>query len=138
MKKMNEVKPKQYKFIYEDGDKDDCFFIHKKIKYTLSNGKLIIIPKGMETDFASIPRFFWRMFPPHFKKYRQGSVVHDYLYITKDVIVSRAFADTEFRRILISKNTPKWQAWLFWACVRLFGNKRWKSYKNVQQQNTTS
>jgi hypothetical protein len=117
------------KFIYEDGDKDDCFFIHKDIQYQLSNKKIIIIPKGMETDFATIPRFFWRLFPPHLKKYRRGAIVHDYLYMTEDVVTSRAFADAEFRRILINQSTPKWQAWLFWLVIRLFGNKRWNKYK---------
>jgi len=120
------------KFVYEDSDdedKQDCFLIYKPIRYVLSNGKEIIIPKGLETDFASIPRFFWRLFPPHLKKYRQGAVVHDYLYMTKDVVTSRAFADAEFRRMLIMKKTPKWQAWLFWAVIRLFGNKNWKNYK---------
>lgn len=118
------------KFIYEDGNKEDCFFIFQDIYYTLSNGKKIIIPKGFETDFATIPRLFWRMFPPHLKKYRQGAVVHDYLYMTSDIVTSRAFADAEFRKILIKKGTSKWVAWLFWLVIRIFGNKRWKNYKN--------
>lgn len=117
------------KFIYEDGDKEDCFFIYQDIEYTLSNGKIVKIPKGMETDFASIPRFFWRLFPPHLKKYRQGAVVHDYLYMTEDIVTSRAYADAEFRRILIKKGTARWQAWLFWSVIRMFGNKNWKKFK---------
>lgn len=121
---------KNTKFIYEDGDKQDCFKIHKKIYYTLTNGKEIVIPKGMETDFATIPRFFWRMFPPHLKKYRRAAVVHDYLYLTEKEITSRSYADAEFRRILIRDKTPKFIAWLFWLAVKLFGNKRWKTYKN--------
>lgn len=118
------------KFIYEDGDKQDCFFIYQDIQYTLTNGKVIVIPKGMETDFATIPRFFWRLFPPHLKKYRQAAVVHDYLYVTKTEITSRSYADAEFRRILIQNKTPIFVAWLFWLIIRLFGNKRWKTYKN--------
>jgi hypothetical protein len=68
------TKYKEPKFTYEDGDKEDCFKIHKKVKYVLTNGKTIIIPKGLETDFATIPRFFWVLFPPHLKKYRQAAV----------------------------------------------------------------
>lgn len=117
------------KFIYVDGDKDDCFKIYKNINYTLTNGKKIVIPKGMETDFATIPRLFWRMFPPHLKKYRRASVVHDYLYVTKTEITSRSYADAEFRRILIRDKTPIFVAWLFWLTIKLFGNKRWKNYK---------
>lgn len=115
--------------IYEDGDKQDCFFVYQDVQYTLTNGKVITIPKGMETDFATIPRLFWVLFPPHLKKYRQAAVVHDYLYLDKNIVTSRAFADTEFRRILIKNNTPIITAWTFWAVIRLFGNKRWKKYK---------
>jgi hypothetical protein len=36
-----------------------------------------VIPAGFRTDFASIPRFFWRLFPP-FGKYAGAAIVHDW------------------------------------------------------------
>lgn len=39
----------------------------------------IDIPEGFETDFASVPRPFWIIFPPD-GKYTQSAVLHDYLY----------------------------------------------------------
>ena len=42
-------------------------------------GKGVTIPKGFETDFASVPRMFWLIFPPD-GKYTQAAVLHDYMY----------------------------------------------------------
>lgn len=40
----------------------------------------IRVPAGFVTDFASIPRAFWVVFPPT-GKYGKAAVVHDYLYV---------------------------------------------------------
>lgn len=115
---------------YRDGIKKDCFIIDEPVAYRLSNGNLIIIPDGFETDFASIPRFLWNVFPPHWQPYRKASVIHDYLYMDKNIVTSRAFADMEFRRLLIKDGTNRYVALLFWLMVRIFGGKRFKRYKN--------
>ncbi len=49
--------------------------------YTTEIGKLgvILVPSGFITDFASVPRFFWRLFPPT-GEYGKAAVIHDYLY----------------------------------------------------------
>jgi len=39
----------------------------------------IEVPDGFLTDFASVPRVFWRIFPPT-GKYGKAAVIHDYLY----------------------------------------------------------
>lgn len=39
---------------------------------------VISVPAGYRTDFASIPRFFWRILPP-IGKYGKAAVVHDWL-----------------------------------------------------------
>jgi hypothetical protein len=118
-----------YKFIYKDGVKADCFLIVEPVIYPLTNGKVITIPQGLETDFASIPRLFWVIYPPHLKQYRIPAIVHDYLYMEQKTIVSRAFADMEFRRLLLREGVSKFTAYLFWGLIRIFGNKRWTKYK---------
>lgn len=115
--------------IYIDGKKYDCFQLYKDYSYTLSNGIAITIPKGFETDFASIPQFLWGVFPAQKLQYRLPALVHDYLYMANTVVVSRAFADAEFRRMLILEGVNKREAWLFWVMVRIFGGKRFKNYK---------
>lgn len=39
----------------------------------------IKIANGFDTDLASIPRMFWRVFPPA-GKYTAAAIVHDWLY----------------------------------------------------------
>lgn len=44
--------------------------------------RVIRIPIGCETDFASIPRVLWNVLPPT-GNYGKAAVVHDFLYRTK-------------------------------------------------------
>ena len=41
------------------------------------------VPAGVTTDGASVPRFFWTLFPPFTGKYRAAAVVHDYYCQTR-------------------------------------------------------
>ena len=122
--------------IYTDGDKFDCFKLTEPYVYTLSNGKGLTIYAGFQTDFASIPQAFWNIWPEQDKRYRVPAIVHDYLYMEQTIIVSRAFADMEFRRMLIMEGVDKFTAYLFWGVIRLFGNKNWTNYKNIKDEKT--
>ena len=44
------------------------------------NGSIaeIVVPSGVKSDFASIPRLFWNILPPH--RFALSSITHDYLY----------------------------------------------------------
>lgn len=43
-------------------------------------GRLMyIVPAGFETDFASVPRIFWRICPPVAGNHAEPAVLHDYL-----------------------------------------------------------
>ena len=39
------------------------------------------IPKGFESDMASVPRFLWAVIPP-IGPYNKAALLHDYLYKT--------------------------------------------------------
>lgn len=67
---------------------------------------IVTVPKGHITDFASIPRLFWRILPP-WGKYGKASVIHDYL------------CDTRMRS---SKETHR----IFYEAMGVLGVKRWK------------
>jgi len=75
------------------------------------------VPVGFYTDGASVPRFFWWLFPP-MGKYAGAAVVHDYLLFTK---MDRQFADDTFYRAMITLGVAKWRAKSMWAAVRVFG-----------------
>jgi hypothetical protein len=109
------------------GDRDQ-FELVEDISYKLSNGKDIIVPKGYVTDMASTPRIVWSIFPP-FGKYGFASVIHDYLYETPEIIVSRRFVDAEFKRIMISNGVSKLVASIFYIYVYILGGINWKKFK---------
>jgi hypothetical protein len=88
-------------------------------------GITITVPEEFRTDFASIPRFFWRVFPPA-GRYSKAAVVHDYLY-SRSADCPRFLADAIFRSAMHELGVPFWQRWPIWAAVRLFGNRAYKS-----------
>lgn len=79
---------------------------------------VIIVPKDFTTDFASVPKPFWPIFPPY-GRYSPASVIHDYLYGGQfrprkecDDIFLEAMKVMEVN--LFTRNT------MYWA-VRAFG-----------------
>jgi hypothetical protein len=89
------------------------------------DGVVFIVPKGFETDFASVPRLFWWFISPTDRDVLRASLLHDYLYrIGKE----RGYADKLFYLKLVEDRVPKWKAKLMYWVVRLFGNKAWRKY----------
>lgn len=62
--------------------------------YHHHSGQDIIVPAGFDTDFASVPRGLWNLFPPD-GDYVKAAVVHDYLYWTH-YMNDRAMCDELF------------------------------------------
>jgi hypothetical protein len=85
----------------------------------------ITVPAGSFTDFASIPRIFWSIFPP-VGKYATAALVHDYLYREKfDKRFNRKEADDIFLELMTFSGVPSWQAYAMYYAVRLFGKSKW-------------
>jgi len=96
----------------------------KDLVVEIEGGKKLYIPAGSTTDFASIPRFLWNIFPPYDKGYLIPSIVHDFFYRTGHG--TRKRADKIFYRLMLKYGTPKWKALLFYLVVRIFGGKAWQ------------
>lgn len=81
---------------------------------------VITVPEGFETDFASIPRVFWRVLPP-WGKYGKAAVVHDYLCVTKE----RPSIETHkiFLEAMTVLEVPKWKRYIMYAGVACCGPK---------------
>jgi len=88
------------------------------------NGKTltITVPAGFETDFASVPRAFWRIVPP-WGEYSPAAVVHDYLYAT--ALLPRAGADWVFLELMTELGVPWWKRQAMYRAVRLGGGFAW-------------
>lgn len=81
-----------------------------------------MVPKGFITDFASVPRGLWNLFPPS-GRYTPAAVYHDHLY--RLGTTSREYADAEFLAGMIALDVPWWQRTLMYWAVRLFGRAAW-------------
>jgi len=102
-------------------------------------GQLVFLaPKGMRTDGASIPRFFWRVVgSPFTGKYRRAAIFHDAAY--KGLLrvldstggeiherLSRVAADGLFLVLMQADGAGWWLSTTVYRAVRLCGGAAWK------------
>jgi hypothetical protein len=64
--------------------------LEKPFGYVDPKGREWNVPAGTTTDGASVPQFFWALFPPFTGRYRAAAVIHDYYCQTK----SRGWKET--------------------------------------------
>ncbi len=85
-------------------------------------GRVIVVPVGFVTNFASVPRI-----PIVYElagdTSSEAATVHDYLYSTH--LVSRDVADAVLREASAVSAVPWWRRQLMWAGVRAFGWTHW-------------
>lgn len=83
------------------------------------SGIVLYVPAGFETDFASVPRFFWRILPP-IGSYKAAAVVHDFLYAAGSK-VTRRLADAIFYEAMYAQGVSAWKRVAMYWAVRMFG-----------------
>ena len=88
-------------------------------------GESITVPKLFITDFASVPRIFWTLFPPD-GRYTQSAVLHDYLYFKQ--IYSRRRSDRIFLESMKVLKVSWWRRRSMWVAVRSFGFIPWNRH----------
>ena len=91
----------------------------------LRDGTVITVPRGFETDFASVPRFFWRLLPPR-GKWSFAAAVHDFLYRVGLPGITRARADAIFLEVMQRCGVPKGHRWAMYVGVRVGGRRAWR------------
>ncbi len=95
------------------------------------SGVTITVPKGFDTDFASIPTFLW--FFPRWAKYNKSPTLHDWLYHCKEIMgqpITRKRADDIFlEAMLVEWRNHKSRCFVarieYWG-VRLFAWLAWR------------
>jgi hypothetical protein len=84
------------------------------------SGLVIHVPTGFQTDFASVPRHLWRLFPP-WGEYRTAAVLHDYLY-RKASGFSKTLGDAIFLEAMEDLKVPWLTRTLVYLAVSYFGH----------------
>ena len=89
----------------------------------------VVIPKGFNTDFASVPQVFWAIIPPHGKA-AVASVVHDYLYQHQSRhSYTRAQTDNIWIDLMKQSGVPTLQRYTMYSYVRALGWINWKKFQ---------
>jgi hypothetical protein len=104
--------------------------VAESFRYYISENEFVDVPQGFETDFASVPRPFWIIFPPD-GQYSQAAVLHDYLYWSR--IYSRKKSDDTFLGGMKDLNVPLPKRRAMWRAVRSFGWIPWKFGKRLKK-----
>jgi hypothetical protein len=81
------------------------------------DGETITIPKGTETDFASVPRIPLAYLLAGGTA-RRAAALHDYLYAQQR---DREWADEVFLAAMEADGVPWWRRQIMYAAVRAFG-----------------
>ena len=85
--------------------------------------RVIVVPKGFITDFASVPRLPMTYLLAGDTAHA-AAVIHDFLYRNK--LGTRRQADAIFFEAMAADGEPAWRRWAMWSAVRVGGRWTWK------------
>lgn len=89
-----------------------------------------VVPSGYITDWSSIPRYMWIIYPPNFSEARQAALLHDYIYSHLWPIYTKKFADVAFKHIMLHDKARRSTAGLFYYSVKFGGGGGWGKFRN--------
>lgn len=90
------------------------------------DGKELVIPKGFETDLASIPKWYWSIISPSKSEIIEPSILHDYYYRCAKP-TTRLYADEVFYYAMLQKGVDTYTAGKLYLAVRIFGEGSYDS-----------
>jgi Protein of unknown function (DUF1353) len=99
--------------------------------------RIVRVPAGFVTDFASIPRVFWSLLPPT-GKYGKAAVIHDDAYQFPGMVapaITRIQADRLFREGMNALRVAPFTKWTLFVGVRAFGWRTWNAYRRKEAIN---
>ncbi len=87
--------------------------------------EFLVVPAGFHTDFASVPKWLWSIFPPT-GFYARAALLHDWCYYRGAILgMSRWDADAMFLRQMKRDGVGSRTRYTLWLAVRLFGGQFW-------------
>lgn len=108
-------------------DKDETWSVCDNWVSQLVQGKAVVIRKGLVTDGASIPRFFWRFIGhPMMQWLLPHALPHDALYAAE--ALSRSECDDFLLTSMKLADVPWWKRNAIWSAVRLGGWAVWNKH----------
>lgn len=99
--------------------------------YSATLDRVITVPKGFQTDLASIPLGLWNLLPKS-GRYDRAAVIHDWLY-TKNGC-TRAEADAVLKEAMEALGVGRVKIWMIYSGVRSGGWHAWGKYRDRDQR----
>ena len=97
--------------------------VEKPLVYEIADtGRRVVVPEGFVTDFASIPRPLWPIYP-RTGRYQFPAVVHDFLYWEQST--TREDADRIFLQGMKESTVAKKDRLIIFNAVRIGGSAAW-------------
>lgn len=96
----------------------------------IGSGDTINVPVNFITDFASVPRPFWWLFP-RWGRYGNAAVIHDFLYWEQGR--SRKQSDNIFLEAMGVLKVNKCTRYILFCSVRIFGSLSWRSRRHLKE-----
>ncbi len=89
------------------------------IEFSVDSEKFII-PKGFETNLASIPKIAWPILAPAHSSLIRPAIIHDWFY-RKTCVFTRKQVDLIFFHMMLNDGISVLRANIMYYAVRLFG-----------------
>lgn len=96
---------------------DRLWELHTDFEYHVGSEDsldFITVPAGFQTDFASVPRIFWSLFPPD-GRYTGAAVVHDWICKTDNIRTWKEKADIFIEAMEVLKVPWIKRQTMYWA-----------------------
>jgi hypothetical protein len=109
------------------------WILDEPLVFARAAGECITVPRGFDTDLASVPRLFWRVFPQS-GQYNEAAVVHDWLYTHRRIggrVIDRDEADAVLLEGMCALGCGWLQRTLIYRAVRLGGWVVWNRRKTI-------
>ena len=108
------------------------WYLREPLVWRAFDGRVVVVPAGFVTDFASVPKAVWNVLPK-WEKCGPGAVVHDYLYWQQEQ--PREKADKYFLEAM-SDNKVGWiKRKTIYGAVWLFGGLSWRANTRDKKAN---
>ena len=98
--------------------------------------RIVRVPAGFVTDFASIPRVLWAILPPT-GRWSKASVLHDDAYQHPEMItppITRLQADRLLLEGMEALSVPAIARWCIFAGIRIGGRVAWNIYRKEESR----
>ena len=111
------------------------WILMEAFEFWSKGGETVCVPEGFVTDFASIPKFLWGIYPPYHPDYGKAAVIHDFLYAEQ--ATTRKRADQIFLEGMQVLGCGWFRRTIIYQSVRWFAGKAWESHAAAKADKKT-